>query len=91
MLRILRERKASWILRILLLLVAVTFISWGGSYLLREKKVTYAAKVNGETIDIKDYGDAYQAAVKQYRDAMGPSFQKRCWRSSRSRTRSWRV
>jgi len=77
MLRVLRERKASWILRILLLLVAVTFISWGGSYLLREKKLTYAAKVNGVAIDIRDLNDAYQNTIKQYRDALGPSFSEK--------------
>jgi peptidyl-prolyl cis-trans isomerase D len=74
MLRVLRERKASWILRILLILVAVTFISWGGSYLLRERKQTYAAKVNRVVIEWKDYNDAFQGVVKQYRDALGPSF-----------------
>ena len=74
MLRVLRERKASWILRILLILVAVTFISWGGSYLLRERKQIYAAKVNRVVIEWKDYNDAFQGVVKQYRDALGPSF-----------------
>jgi peptidyl-prolyl cis-trans isomerase D len=77
MLRILRERKASWILRILLLLVAVTFISWGGSYLLREKRLTYAARVNGVAIDIRDLNDAYQNTIKQYREALGPSFSEK--------------
>jgi peptidyl-prolyl cis-trans isomerase D len=74
MLRILREHATSWMLRGLLLLVAVTFVSWGGSYLLREKKQSYAAKVNGVVIDPKDYSEAYQGVIKQYRDALGPSF-----------------
>jgi len=74
MLRILREHATSWMLRGILILVAVTFISWGGYSLIREKKLTYAAKVNGVDIDLKDYSDAYQAVIKQYRDALGPSF-----------------
>jgi peptidyl-prolyl cis-trans isomerase D len=54
--------------------VAVTFISWGGYSLIRERKHTYAAKVNGVVIEMKDYNDAYQGVIKQYRDALGPSF-----------------
>jgi len=77
MLRILREHATSWMLRGLLILVAVTFISWGGFYLMREKKQTYAAKVNGTVIDRKDYSDAYQGVIKQYRDALGPSFSEK--------------
>ncbi len=74
MLRVLREHASSWMLRGILILVAVTFISWGGYSLIREKKLTYAAKVNGVLIDLNDYRDAYQGMIKQYRDAMGPSF-----------------
>ena len=77
MLRILREHATSWMLRGLLILVAVTFISWGGFYLMREKKQTYAAKVNGTVIDRKNYSDAYQGVIKQYRDALGPSFSEK--------------
>jgi peptidyl-prolyl cis-trans isomerase D len=64
-------------LRILLGLVAVTFISWGGYSLIREKKVTYAAKVNGVEIQMKDYSDAYQGMIKQYRDALRESFSEK--------------
>jgi peptidyl-prolyl cis-trans isomerase D len=74
MLRILREHASSWMLRGILILVAVTFVSWGGYSLIREKKITYAAKVNGVVIQMKEYSDAYQGIIKQYRDALGPSF-----------------
>ena len=77
MLRVLREHATSWMLRGLLILVAVTFISWGGYSLIREKRLTYAAKVNGTMIDMKDYLDSYQAMIKQYRDALGPSFSEK--------------
>jgi peptidyl-prolyl cis-trans isomerase D len=77
MLRILREHATSWMLRGLLILVAVTFISWGGYSLIREKKVTYAAKVDGVVIQMEDYSDAYQGMIKQYRDALGPSFSEK--------------
>ena len=74
MLRVLREHASSWMLRGILVLVAVTFVSWGGYSLIREKNITYAAKVNGVVIQMKDYSDAYQGVIKQYRDALGPSF-----------------
>jgi peptidyl-prolyl cis-trans isomerase D len=74
MLKILRENASSWLIKGLLIIVAVTFVSWGGSYLLREKKSSYAAMVNGTVIDLREYGDAYQTLIKQYRDALGPSF-----------------
>ena len=45
MLKMLRKHTSSWMLRAILILVAVTFISWGGYSLIREKKETYAAKV----------------------------------------------
>jgi peptidyl-prolyl cis-trans isomerase D len=77
MLRILRKHATSWMLRGILILVAVTFISWGGYSLIREKKMTYAAKVNGATIGVKDYAEAYQALIKQYRDALGSSFSEK--------------
>ncbi len=77
MLRILREHATSWMLRGLLILVAVTFVSWGGSYLLREKKHSYAAKVNGVVIDPREYSEAYQAVIKQYREALGSSFSEK--------------
>jgi peptidyl-prolyl cis-trans isomerase D len=77
MLRILREHATSWMLRGLLILVAVTFVSWGGSYLLREKKHSYAAKVNGVVIDPREYSEAYQTVIKQYREALGSSFSEK--------------
>jgi len=77
MLRILRENASSWMLRGILILVAVTFISWGGYSLIRERKQTYAAKVNGVAIEIRDFSDAYQNVIKQYRDALGPSFSEK--------------
>jgi len=77
MLRVLREHAQSWMLRGILILVAVTFISWGGYSLIRERSKTYAAKVNGVTIDPEEYNNAYQNAIKQYRDALGPSFSEK--------------
>jgi peptidyl-prolyl cis-trans isomerase D len=77
MLRILREQASSWMLKGILILVAVTFISWGGYSFFRERKVTYVAKVGDVTVEEREYNDAFQNAVKQYRDALGPSFSEK--------------
>jgi peptidyl-prolyl cis-trans isomerase D len=77
MLRIMREHAQSWMLKGILILVAVSFISWGGYSYFREKKVTYVAKVNSVTIEWREYNDALQNAIKQYRDALGPSFSEK--------------
>jgi len=77
MLRVLREHASSWMLKGILVLVAVTFISWGGYSFFRERKVTYAAKVNGTTIEWTEYNETYQNTIKQYRDALGPSFSEK--------------
>jgi peptidyl-prolyl cis-trans isomerase D len=87
MLRILREHASSWMLKVLLLGVAVTFISWGGYSFFREKKVTYAAKVNGVTIEWNQYNDAFQMAMRQYREALGPSFSEKMIEELRLRER----
>ena len=77
MLKVLREHATSWLLKGILILVAFTFILWGGSSLIRDKTLTYAAKVNGTVIDLREYSEAYQNMVKQYRDALGPAFNEK--------------
>ncbi len=74
-------------LRGILILVAVTFISWGGYSLIREKGQTYAARVNGVSIEVNDLNDAYQNMVKQYRNALGPSFSDKMIEELRLRER----
>jgi peptidyl-prolyl cis-trans isomerase D len=77
MLRVLRENAQSWMLKGILILVAVTFVSWGGYSLIREKNATYAARVNGTDIGINDFRAHYDRVIKQYRDALGPAFSEK--------------
>jgi peptidyl-prolyl cis-trans isomerase D len=77
MLRVLREHASSWMLKGILIVVAVSFISWGGSYLLKERKETYAAKVDGVVIDLNYYENAFQEEIKRYQDSLGSSFSKK--------------
>jgi peptidyl-prolyl cis-trans isomerase D len=39
--------------------------------------VTYLAKVNEVTIEWREYNDAFQNVIKQYREAFGPSFSEK--------------
>jgi peptidyl-prolyl cis-trans isomerase D len=77
MLRVLREHASSWMLKAILILVAVTFISWGGYSYFREKKETYVAKVNSVAIEWAEYNDAFQNTIKQYQQALGPAFSEK--------------
>ena len=79
MLRVLREHAASWMLKVILILVAVSFVSWGGySYYNRGKKdTTYVARVNDARIEGKEYATAIQSTIRQYRDALGPAFSEK--------------
>jgi len=77
MLRIMREHAQSWMLKGILILVAISFISWGGYSYFRERKVTYVAKVNGVTIEWREYKDVLDKEVKQYRQALGSSFSEK--------------
>jgi len=85
MLRVLREHATSWMLKGILILVAVTFISWGGYSFFREKKLSYAAKVDGVVIDINYFSEMYKNVEKQYRDALGPSFSEKMAKDLRLR------
>jgi peptidyl-prolyl cis-trans isomerase D len=77
MLTLLRKHATSWMLKGLLLLVAVTFISWGGYSFFRDKKSDYAAMVNGTAIPIRNYQETLQGVMNRYREAMGPAFNEK--------------
>lgn len=78
MLRILREHAQSWMLKAILILVALSFILFFGGYAyFREKKETYVAKVNRTTIEWREYDQTVQNTIKQYREAFGPSFSEK--------------
>ncbi len=77
MLTILRKHATSWMLRGLLLLVAVTFISWGGYSFFREKTEDYAARVNQTPISLREYQETLQEVLNRYREAMGSAFNEK--------------
>jgi peptidyl-prolyl cis-trans isomerase D len=78
MLRILREHASSWMLKAILIVVALSFVLFFGGYSrFKGKKGTYLAEVNGVTIEWKEYNDVFQNAVKQYQQALGPTFSEK--------------
>jgi peptidyl-prolyl cis-trans isomerase D len=75
MLRVLREHASSWMLKGILIVVALSFVLFFGGYsYLKKNKGTHLAEVNGVTIEWKEYNDVFQNTVKQYQQALGPAF-----------------
>src|SRR5512139_2774467 len=73
MLDVLRRNAGSWAIKIVLSLIALTFIWWGvGTYSERGRNV--AATVAGETITTGELAEAAAALEKTYRDVYGPAF-----------------
>ncbi len=78
MLRILREHASSWMLKAILIVVALSFVMFFGGYsYFKGKKGTDLAEVNGVTIEWKEYNDVFQNTIKQYQQALGPAFSEK--------------
>jgi peptidyl-prolyl cis-trans isomerase D len=70
MLTLMRKHAGSWMIKILLAGIAVTFISWGG-YQFTSQRLSRVALVNGETISLADYNAAYKRLINQVRQSFG--------------------
>jgi peptidyl-prolyl cis-trans isomerase D len=68
MLSTMRNFLSSWIFKGILILVALGLVGLYGGYSRWKGKATYVAKVNDVTIEWREYNDAFQNAVKQYRE-----------------------
>ena len=70
MLRLMREKATSWIIKVLLGAIVVVFIFWGiGSF--RAQRVGRVALVNGEQITLDEHREAYNNLVEQLRQRFG--------------------
>ncbi|UCD88870.1 MAG: SurA N-terminal domain-containing protein [Desulfobacterales bacterium] len=66
MLRLMREKATSWLIKVLLGAIVVVFIFWGiGSF--RAQRVGRVALVNGEQITLDEYRNAYNNLIEQLR------------------------
>ena len=73
MLKVLRKRKRSWIIFIVLGAIILVFIFWGiGSF--RVDKNNIAARVNGKSITATEYAKAYQQQMNYYRNIFKDQF-----------------
>ena len=70
MLRLMREKTGSWLIKILLGAIVIVFVFWGvGSF--RAQRIGRVALVNGDQITMDEYRDAYNNLIEQYRQRFG--------------------
>ena len=70
MLRLMREKTGSWLIKILLGAIVIVFVFWGvGSF--RAQRTGRVALVNGDQITMDEYRDAYNNLIEQYRQRFG--------------------
>ncbi|HEY2990605.1 MAG TPA: SurA N-terminal domain-containing protein [Candidatus Binatia bacterium] len=70
MLDILRKRKRSWVVTLLLGLIVVVFVLFYGGRAMREGETEKIAEVNGETISQREFGAYYQKVMDFYRNLL---------------------
>jgi peptidyl-prolyl cis-trans isomerase D len=70
MLSLMRKHAGSWLIKVLLGGIAVTFISWGG-YQVTSQRSGRVATVNGETITAEEYRLTYKRLVEQVQQRFG--------------------
>ena len=68
MLDVLRKRKRSWVVMLLLGLIVVVFVLFYGGRYIREPGTEKVAEINGEVISQREFGVQYQKAVDTYRN-----------------------
>lgn len=73
MLNFMRRHAQSWLIKVALGAIVVVFIFWGiGTFRISEEGV--AARVNGESISVREYQSAYDRLLRAYRDAFRDRF-----------------
>ena len=70
MLSLMRKHAGSWLIKVLLGGIAVTFISWGG-YQVTSQRSGRVATVNGETITAEEYRATYKRLIEQVQQRFG--------------------
>lgn len=73
MLKVLRKRKRSWMIFLILGAIIMVFVLWGvGNF--KMDKTTVAASVNGKSITATAYVRAYQQQINYYRNILKDQF-----------------
>jgi len=70
MLSLMRKYATTWLIKVILGAIVVVFVFWGvGSY--RAQRSSRVALVNGETITVEEYREAYNNIIEQLRKSFG--------------------
>jgi peptidyl-prolyl cis-trans isomerase D len=70
MLSIMRKHAQSWIIKVALFSIAIVFVFWGvGSF--RSERASRLAQVNGKTISVTEYQQAYRQTLDRIKDVYG--------------------
>jgi len=70
MLSIMRKHAQSWIIKVALFSIAIVFIFWGvGSF--RSERASRVAGVNGKTIPVAEYQQAYRQTLDRIKEVYG--------------------
>jgi len=70
MLRFLRQSATSWLIKLILGAIVIVFVFWGvGSF--RSQRKDRVALVNGETITLDEYREAYNNIIEQLNQRLG--------------------
>ena len=70
MLSLMRKHAGSWLIKVLLGGIAITFVSWGG-YQVTSQRSGRVATVNGETITAEEYRITYKRLIEQVQQRFG--------------------
>ena len=65
-----RKHATSWMIKVVLILVALSFVAWGG-YRIREQSLIRVGSVNGEPITIEEYKQFYTSIMESRANACG--------------------
>ena len=70
MLYLMRKHAASWMIKSVLILVALSFVAWGG-YRMHENRMIRIGSVNGEPVTIDEYKRSYDNLLQQLQQSFG--------------------
>jgi len=70
MLSLMRKHAGSWMIKVVLGAIVVTFVFWGG-YQFTSQRLSRIASVNGQWISVDDYENTYKQLLNQVRRTFG--------------------
>ncbi len=76
MLESMRNQAQSWLAKVLLTGIALSFVLWGVGDYFSDNGVATVASVNGSPIGGREFGHAYERQLNAYRSMLGKQFSK---------------